>query len=90
LITIAKRFTVSVPGLEKIFQKNTKKFKPLRDVFLFQQFPSQLQTILESGDRRGEAETREYLRGKYHCTVDLLFDWFGISCMTTIDIESPK
>ncbi len=21
--------------------------------------------------------------GKYHCTVDLLFDWFGISCMTT-------
>jgi len=22
-------------------------------------------------------------RGKYHCTIDLLFDWFGISCMTT-------
>jgi hypothetical protein len=21
--------------------------------------------------------------GKYHCTVDLLFDWYGISCMTT-------
>jgi hypothetical protein len=21
--------------------------------------------------------------GKYHCTVDLLFDWFEISCMTT-------
>ncbi len=21
--------------------------------------------------------------GKYQCTVDLLFDWFGISCMTT-------
>ncbi len=21
--------------------------------------------------------------GKNHCTVDLLFDWFGISCMTT-------
>ncbi len=19
-------------------------------------------------------------RGKYHCTIDLLFDWFGISC----------
>ena len=19
----------------------------------------------------------------YHCTIDLLFDWFGISCMTT-------
>ncbi len=24
---------------------------------------------------------REYLRGKYHCTISLLFDWFGISCM---------
>ncbi len=21
--------------------------------------------------------------GKYHCTIDPLFDWFGISCMTT-------
>jgi hypothetical protein len=27
--------------------------------------------------------SREFKRGKYHCTVDLLFDWFGISCMTT-------
>ncbi len=24
--------------------------------------------------------------GKYHCTVDLLFDWFGISCMTSDNI----
>jgi len=23
------------------------------------------------------------LKGKYHCTVDLLFYWFGISCLTT-------
>jgi len=23
------------------------------------------------------------LKGKYRCTVDLPFDWFGISCMTT-------
>ncbi len=23
------------------------------------------------------------LKGSYHCTIDLLFDWFGISCMTT-------
>jgi hypothetical protein len=29
---------------------------------------------LESGNTKG---------GKYHRTVDLLFDWFGISCMTT-------
>jgi hypothetical protein len=26
---------------------------------------------------------REYWRGKYYCTIHLLFDWFGISCMTT-------
>jgi len=26
---------------------------------------------------------REYFREKCHCTVDLLLDWFGISCMTT-------
>jgi hypothetical protein len=23
------------------------------------------------------------LKGEYHCTIDLLFDWFGISYMTT-------
>ncbi len=27
---------------------------------------------------------REYSRGKFHCTIDLLFDWFGVSCITTI------
>jgi hypothetical protein len=26
---------------------------------------------------------QEILKGKYHCTIDLLSDWFGISCMTT-------
>ncbi len=31
----------------------------------------------------GKASAREYWRGKYHCTIDLLFDWFGISFMTT-------
>ncbi len=24
--------------------------------------------------------SREYLRGKYHCTIDLLFGWFGLVC----------
>ncbi len=24
--------------------------------------------------------TKEYDRWKYHCTVDLLFDWFGLAC----------
>ncbi len=23
------------------------------------------------------------LKGEYHCIIDLLYDWFGISCMTT-------
>ncbi len=30
----------------------------------------------------GFSQNREYLTGKYHCTIDLLLDWFGISCMT--------
>jgi hypothetical protein len=28
-------------------------------------------------------ETGNTKGGKYHCTIDLLFDRFGISCMTT-------
>ncbi len=31
----------------------------------------------------GNSCAREYIRRKYHCTIDLLFGWFGISCMTT-------
>ncbi len=27
--------------------------------------------------------SEEIPKGKNHCIVDLLFDWFGISCMTT-------
>ncbi len=30
--------------------------------------------------------SREYYRGKHCGTVDLLFDWFGVSCMTTVFI----
>jgi hypothetical protein len=26
-------------------------------------------------------ETWEYLRGKYHCTIDLLLDLFGLVCL---------
>ncbi len=29
------------------------------------------------------ASNQGILKGKYHCTIDLLFDWSGISCMTT-------
>jgi hypothetical protein len=35
-------------------------------------------------DREGvDSQAREYLMGMYHCTVDLLLDWFGISSITT-------
>ncbi len=27
-----------------------------------------------------ERSSKEYKRGKYHCTIDLLFDWFGLVC----------
>ncbi len=30
--------------------------------------------------------TREYQRGKYHCTVDLLFDWLGLVCFANKNI----
>jgi hypothetical protein len=33
-----------------------------------------------------EPLSREYKMGKYHFTIDLLFDWFGISCMTTDNV----
>ncbi len=37
-----------------------------------------------TGTRRGKVGKnslpREYWRGKYPCTVDLLFDWFGLVC----------
>ncbi len=23
---------------------------------------------------------QENLKGKYHCTIDLMFDWFGLAC----------
>jgi len=35
------------------------------------------------GCSRCMCKCREYLKGKYHCTTDLLFDWFSISCLTT-------
>jgi hypothetical protein len=31
----------------------------------------------------GHRWVKGILNGKYRCTIDLLFDWFGISCMTT-------
>ena len=37
---------------------------------------------------RDEAENTHLLRkGKYHCTADLLFDWFGFSCFVVETIN---
>ncbi len=38
-----------------------------------------------NANRAGRLSTVDLLQGirKYHCTIDLLFEWFGISCMTT-------
>jgi hypothetical protein len=37
-------------------------------------------------DAHVKCHARKYYRGKYHCTVDLLFDWFGVSCMAIDNI----
>ncbi len=26
-------------------------------------------------------KNQEILKGKYHCTIELLFDWFGLVCL---------
>ena len=34
-----------------------------------------------------KAENTHLLRkGKYHCTADLLFDWFGFSCFVELKL----
>ncbi len=30
--------------------------------------------------QKSVTNTREYYRGKYHCAVDILLDWFGLVC----------
>jgi hypothetical protein len=42
----------------------------------------------DGGDRTPEQVNQGILKEilKYHCTIDLLFDWFGISCMKTDNI----
>ncbi len=42
-----------------------------------------IQLFSTNHKQTNDASIREYKRGKYHCTIDLLFDWFGISCLTT-------
>jgi len=37
-------------------------------------------TLSNTGGGGLDTPTREYLRGKYHCTINLLFDWFGLVC----------
>ncbi len=33
---------------------------------------------------------REHQRGKYHCTVDLLFDLFGLACFANKNKKLPS
>jgi hypothetical protein len=35
---------------------------------------------LNLGSKQLETQLHSTVRGKYHCTVDLLFDWFGSVC----------
>jgi len=35
-----------------------------------------------------EGTNQGILKGKYHCTVDLLFDWFGLLCFAKKKIVS--
>ena len=49
----------------------------LHSTMLHHSIASKYQTLLI---RAQKTQTREYQRGKYHCTVDLLFDWFGLVC----------
>ena len=31
--------------------------------------------------------TRLLRKGKYHCTVDLLFDWLGFCCFACVELD---
>ena len=33
---------------------------------------------------------REHLKGKYHCTIDLLFDWFGNVPLCSTKFSAPS
>jgi hypothetical protein len=39
--------------------------------------------MVEQSNSDPKVEAGNTKGGKYHCTIDLPFDWFGISCMTT-------
>jgi hypothetical protein len=59
-----------------IEQKNYLKVWPWANTSLISPpYPSPTQRKL--GSMQG------ILKGKYHCTIDLLSDWFGISCIAT-------
>jgi hypothetical protein len=38
---------------------------------------------LYGSDNHASPQTGNTKMGEYHCTIDLLFDWFGISCTAT-------
>jgi hypothetical protein len=47
---------------------------------ILQLFTNKFNQKLFTKDINQFVRSREYLRGKYHCTIDLLFDWFGLTC----------
>jgi hypothetical protein len=49
--------------------------------FMLQQ--GNLECLLQGSICVRQESSQGIIKGKYHCTIDLLFDWLGISCMTT-------
>jgi hypothetical protein len=61
-------------GYGRVLQRQTDRQKDKG------RWTDQLRAIKHRQEEREKEQG--ILKGKYHCTVDLLFDWFGISCMT--------
>jgi hypothetical protein len=59
---------------------NFAQHKPLKDMLAIRPVFFALSLNQNVANRQ---PVQGALKGKYHCTIDLLFDWFGISCMTT-------
>jgi hypothetical protein len=72
--------------LEMLAQQHNGKFcsffskarERTRDLFIFTNFSLTFPLSHSRSPNQGILKG-----GEYHCTIDLLFDWFAISCMTT-------
>jgi len=61
--------------LHKVISRRLQILKSLVQGYFY--FPTVFLVLMTS------ARITQMFSTKYHCTTDLLFDWFGISCMTT-------